>query len=269
MKLSVSEIEKIQDILQFDISIYHEHFINKIIYEHQQFIKIQNFDSYLKFLSSEKKEKEIIKKNLFVAYSRFFRNSIIFEFMDYVLFPKIYVEKAEHQKILKIWSAGCAAGEEPYSIAILVCDLIKRYSPIQFYIAASDANPENISIAKKGIYSKEAIKNVKYFHLQQYFRQAGNLYQVQENVIKMVNFFVNDLTTEADDNDKEQFDFVFCRNVLIYFNPQTQIKITEKLYKSIALNGYLILGRTEYIPGEIAYSFKKLYENIPIYQKVR
>jgi chemotaxis methyl-accepting protein methylase len=197
-----------------------------------------------------------------VNVSSFFRNPLTFDYLAERILPALMAGKKQQKSAsLRIWCAGCSFGAEPYSVAILLHELMQRESqPIESYIFATDIDKNVLQQAREGNYPAESIENVNYRQLKKYFREEGELFKLDARIRKMVNFSLHDLldahTYVPPESVFGAFDLVFCRNVLIYLEKEYQQIVFDKLYHSLAAGGYLVLGEAEVPPPALAGSFR-------------
>ncbi|MCF7920109.1 MAG: protein-glutamate O-methyltransferase CheR [Candidatus Cloacimonetes bacterium] len=230
-----------------------------------------DFAEYLIHLQNHEEELDKLVQVITIKVSHFFRNSLTFEIIKKILQRKLENMTEDHIS-LRIWSAGCASGEEVYSLAIIIVELLKQ-SNLQVNIFASDIDQAALKEAKAGIYAFESVKEVKYGLLLKYFTASGDKFMLADSIKKMVTFSRHDLVADRSLVPAESvygnFDLVLCRNVLIYYNQQYQQLILQKLIQSLAPAGYLVLGDAE-IPGdEFRYILNKVSPECKIYRKVQ
>lgn len=172
----------------------------------------------------------------------FFRDIKPFVSITHFLEEKI---KNSHQRTCQIWSAGCSSGQEPYSLAMT---LIERFPQLDFQILATDLSETILKKAQNGLYTQlEVSRGLNEEMLNKYFVKEGNFWKVSSRVSKHVKF--QKLNLLSDPFQKESFDLVLCRNVLIYQNFQNRQAIMRKLSHSLKHDGALILGSGESIIG--------------------
>ncbi len=257
----------------FDFSGYRISMVERRI--KQRFISTgcSNYTDYLNFLRKSPHELDKLLDVLTIKVSRFFRDSLTFEYVYHRILPSIVSRKkkiGDHS--LRIWSCGCAKGEEPYSIAILIHDLMLKedFTPT-VNIFATDIDAETLKMAQKAAYPFESIQNIKYNFLKNYFTRAGETYQLLPVIRDMVSFSVYDILHKNSYAPPESvfggFDMVLCRNVLIYFDPEYQCQIFHKLYRSLIQNGYLVLGKAEVPLRAYQRSFLRVNECCHVYRK--
>lgn len=177
----------------------------------------------------------------------FYRSESQMDSFRNILLPKVAEKKiAADNRKLRIWSAGCSSGEEPYSIAICILETIRFHSIWEIEIFATDISTEILNKAIEGRYSKRSVEKLPAEYLKKYFIERDGEYLISNTVKKMVEFEYANL---IDSYYETGFDIIFCRNVLIYFKDETKKEILNKLHNSLTDNGYLFLGPTEMIRG--------------------
>jgi chemotaxis protein methyltransferase CheR len=183
----------------------------------------------------------------------FFRDSKPFDnFRDSVL-PKL-LEARAGQKSLRILNAACSTGQEPYSIAMLLSEQASKMAGWRVEIMATDISNEVLEKAKAGLYSQfEVQRGLPIQLLVKYFQQTGEIWQINSSIRAMVKFQNKNLLESL--ADLGQFDVVFCRNVLIYFDQETKTKVLDQIHNILADDGALFLGGAETVLG-ICDSFK-------------
>lgn len=230
---------------------------------------------YFHLIQKNPDELDSLVDALTINVTRFFRDSLVFEYLADKTLPAILAEKGRlGQGSLRVWSSGCASGEEPYSIAILITEMFKKEKKtLPLFIFGTDISKKALQKAGQGVYDFETIKNMKYRHVKEYLIEQGNqLYRITPETRELVSFSLYNLLDEESFAPSESiygnFDLVLCRNVLIYFGPNTQDIIFSKLYRSLAPGGYLVLGETE-TPSQIFQGrFQKVTDSCHVYQKV-
>ncbi|MCK5539042.1 MAG: protein-glutamate O-methyltransferase CheR, partial [Bacteroidales bacterium] len=235
----------------FDFSGYRLSMLERRIQKRVYSINSKGLDDYYEYLKNHSEELEHLFDVLTINVSSFFRNCLAFELVSKMIIPEIFSTKIkENFNSLRIWSAGCSFGEEPYSMAILISELLEQEeSTIQPTIFATDIDKKALKRASLGSYDVNSISEVKYGLLNKYFTKDGDNYKIDSQIKNKVQFSFYDLLDKnrlvPPDSIFGGFDIVLCRNVLIYFEPEFQNIIFNKLYKSLNKNGILILGEAE------------------------
>ena len=257
----------------FDFSGYRTSMVERRVKQRFPSTKCKNYNNYFHFLQENPDELDNLIDVLTINVSEFFRDPLTFEYIAHRILPAIVFQKSEGpDRCLRIWSAGCAMGEEPYSIAILIKELFgKEDLDFDINIFATDIDGKILKKAQKAAYTFESINNVKYRLLKKYFVSKGKLFQLIPEIRDLVSFSAYDLLDKKSYAPPESifgnFDIVFCRNVLIYFDAKHQDQIFEKLYRSLSKQSYLVLGEAEIPSAKYQSRFRRVIECCHIYQK--
>jgi chemotaxis methyl-accepting protein methylase len=234
-----------------DITIFNESFLTKSVEKRLQATACRTSGAYLKRLSEDGAEAEALFRSLRVVYSEFFRNPLTFALLEQQILPGLVQEKARNgEGEIRIWSAGCAAGQEAWSVAILLDEAAAACErPVPYRIFATDLSETDLAIARKGIYSAAAVRNVRLRHLDSCFSRKGDIYTLAPRLKSRVDFSVYDLlaagTTCPPVSIYGHFDIILCSNVLMYYQDKALHIIVDKLRKCLAPGGYLVTGETE------------------------
>jgi len=257
----------------FDFSGYRTSMIERRVNQRLSATSCKTYPEYLRYLKKQPGELDHLVDVLTINVSRFFRDTLTFEYIADRILPEIvYKKKKTSDPSLRIWLAGCSMGEEPYSIAILINELFeKEEMEVDINIFATDIDARTLKKAEKAIYPSESIKNVKYRLLKKYFVPKGESFRLIAKIKDMVSFSPYDLLDKRSYAPPESifgsFDMIFCKNVLIYFNAEHQDLIFDKLYRSLGKGGYLILGEAEAPSTKYQRRFRKVNTCCHIYQK--
>lgn len=208
-------------------------------------------EEYLQLLKTDPDECDRLIEALMVRVSRFFRNPIVWEILESWVVPEIIRAKKESGgQEIRIWSAGCASGEEAYSAAITVHRAL-RFEEREFrvHIFGTDISSSALAGAVRGRYRREDLNRTRLGIIDRYFIRAGSEYLIRPEIREMVCFSREDLTSGPGQAPRESifgsFDLVLCRNVLIYFNPALQRRVARGILDSLAPRGWLVLGDSE------------------------
>ncbi len=207
---------------------------------------LENLVDYLRKNNDAKLIAEIIDA-MTTNETSFFRDSKPFEQLRRYVLPKI-IEQNSSTKKIKIWSAACSTGQEPYTTAMCLLEEAQRLSGWTYEIVATDLCSKVIERAKEGIYSQfEVQRGMPIQLLLKYFTQETDYWRINDSVKKNISF--SSMNLLDDYSRMGTFDIIMCRNVLIYFNEETKRKVLEKLKKQLNKGGFLYLGSTETIFG--------------------
>lgn len=210
----------------------------------------RDFDDYYRFVRERDNQEELVQllDAISTNLTSFFREEKHFAFLREQLFPS-YVKRK--QKRIRVWSAGCSSGEEPYSLAMSFFEYFGLNGQVEIRIFASDISTKVLSKARTGVYGWDRVSNLKQPFLKQYFqtgtgRQAGNV-RVKEFVRERITFERINLMEPFPFG--EEFDVIFCRNVMIYFDKKTQERLVNKFHDLLVDGGYLFIGLSESLTG--------------------
>lgn len=177
-------------------------------------------------------------------------------FEQHVL-PALYQKFWEKEFSLRIWSAGCASGEEPYSIALSMSEAFGPQSGLGGCITATDISREALERADRGVYSKRVLENLTEVQITKYFTQVGENYKVKPMLREMVKLAPMNLAQQV---YLGRFDCIFCMNVLIYFGEALRSKLIQRFYEYLEPGGYLFLGHAESV-ANVPVKFNQTFMN--------
>ena len=230
---------------------------------------------YLARLESDPEEPGALVAAFSINCSSFFRDPVVFEILAQSVLPEILERKARTgSRELRVWSAGCAAGEEAYTLAILVHRAIAvRREEWTGLIIATDIDDGALVEARRGRYALDCLDAMRIGFLQDSFVESDGQYQVRPVIHEMVHFATDDLTA-ADlrapaDSVFGAFDLVACRNVLIYFDRALQDRVLDKLHGALGIGACLVLGSAETIPRRLEQKLEIIDGRNRIYRRVR
>lgn len=222
---------------------------------------------YLMRLKGDRDETGKLLRVLTINVTQFFRNMPTFDKIREVVFPEIFRNKASEGNLnLRVWSAGCSSGEEPYSLAILLREFfeeeLRRFST---FIIATDFDEEMIARAREGAYDERNMQEMPARLREKYFTREDNVYRLADKVKRMVAFRRRNLLTDKIYRDQ---DMILCRNILIYFSREQQRQILAKLAEALNIGGFLALGKAETLMADSRKHFRTICPRERIYQKV-
>ncbi len=217
-------------------------------------LKITSFKEYANYVFSKEGQKNEIIHMLDVVSTNktdFFREPVHFDFLNSHILPE-FVQKQLATHKMKIWSAGCSSGEEPYTIAITLNEFKNNNQRFDYSITGTDISTQILQKAASAIYKEERIENIPLDLKKKYFLRSKDKEKKTVLVVKDLrkNVSYNRLNFMSDVyNLIDSFDVIFCRNVLIYFNRETQEQVINKLCLKLKKGGYLFIGHSESILG--------------------
>lgn len=242
--------------------------INKIILESRiaSSMKERNLDKvedYYKLVSTNKEELKTFLDNITTNLTKFFRNEPNFKLLKNYVLPRILKTKKLGEQI-RIWSAGCSTGEEPYSIAI-TCLETPGIREQDIKIFASDLSLNSLVAAKEGRYDAHKVENVPEDYLKKYFdKLPSGEYAIKSNIKKLITFDYHNLRHRG---SQTNMDVIFCRNVLIYFDTESVKLTVNRFYDILNEHGYLFIGHSESLFGlDTKFKFNNI-DNSIVYTK--
>lgn len=286
-------IEILMQSYGIDVSKYDESFLDKSIRKRITETHCTEIEEYSRLLERENKEVSILSDSLRVNYSEFFRNALTFAVLERIVLPELGISMGVREcgssrkptnshapspthsrtrkRELRIWSAACAAGQEAYSLAILLEELKSDYgNRFSYRIFATDQDESQVNAARNGQYSAAALNNLSLKRAGQWFTRKGETYTVNAELKKNMDFSVFDLFSENLSSPPGSifgdFDLVFCANLLFYYKKEYRKIILEKTGKSLAAGGFLELGEVE---REILlnYGYKEVFPQSAVFRK--
>lgn len=208
-----------------------------------------NYDDYVRVLKTDHEKFDAFVNFLTINVSEFYRNPDQWKLMDETVIPKLLKEQGRN---LKIWSAACSTGDEPYS---LVMALSKHIPLSNIRVLATDIDKRVLASAQTGLYNQKSIANVPEDLKKKYFKQVGQSFQIADEIKKCVTFKEHNLLKDPYPKD---FDLILCRNVVIYFTDEAKNMIYKQFHASLKKHGVLFIGSTEQITNYKELNYERL-----------
>ena len=226
---------------------------------------IQTPREYYNIVVTDKEEMKLMLDAVTTNLTRFFRNQPHFDaFCKYVIPHVLEEKKNSYDKKIRVWSAGCSTGEEPFTIAMLLKELIKP--PYTFQVTASDISLKSLMVGQQGFYADSKVTGIPPEYLSKYFTKVEGGYQINKDILDSVHFDYHNL---KNDSGARNLDVIFCRNVMIYFDEPAQKAVIDRFWNSMAPQSYLFIGHSESLFGmDTKFEFLKtewacLYQKTP------
>jgi chemotaxis protein methyltransferase CheR len=205
--------------------------------------KLQTPQEYYAILIRDKEELKVLLDSVTTNLTRFFRNQAHFDAIEHFVVPELLRMRQSERKI-RMWSAGCSTGEEPYTIAMLLKEILPPgWSP---EITASDISLKSLMVGKEGFYPDTRIQGIPDAYLPKYFDKRPNGFQIKDDIRKLIKFDYHNL---KNDSGQRNLDVVFCRNVLIYFDEAAQKASIDRFWEAMAPKSFLFIGHSESLFG--------------------
>ena len=205
---------------------------------------VTSVTSYLDTIKSDKEELKGFLDSITTNLTRFFRNQAHFDALEKYVIPELINKIKKIPGTIRIWSAGCSTGEEPYTIAMLLNEILPK--SWNFEILASDISLKCLMTAKEGFYGESRIVGIPDNYLAKYFDKVDGGYKIHADIQSKIRFDYHNL---KNDSGQKNFDVLFCRNVIIYFDEVAQTAVMKRFWDSMASKSFLFIGHSESLFG--------------------
>ena len=267
--VSEHELSEIRGLIEtrsgilFDDS--RERFFSTRVREHAEDRKLTHGTDLLRLIKNSNVEYDSLLQRLLTQETSFFRYPASFEALEKKVLPELHMKKFwESPRALRIWSAGCATGEEAYSIAMTVADALEFADTWNIHILATDISRQALDHAEQGIYDGRELEQVSPRQREQYFSRTGDHFVARPRIRNLVTFAPMNLAQVV---YMGKFDCIFCMNVLIYFSEERQAQLLQRFYEYLEPGGYLFLGHAESVNKADVRFETHIYRDSRIYQK--
>jgi chemotaxis protein methyltransferase CheR len=282
IQITEAEYKLLQTLVYQECGMYFDerraHFLHDRLQRRLRICGLESFYAYYRLLTSGQGKHELaaLVENLTVNETSFFRNKPQLEFFQKYILEDVLKKKQDRRDwSLRIWSAGCSTGQEPYTLAMLLCDALAYYylrNPLPFAmptpkplipppwkveVLASDINYTVLRTAQEGIYPETHVEGVDYAFRLRYFDKVGDRYAVKKGLKELVHFDFHNLKTEF---LPQRNDIIFCRNVMIYFDEAEQKRLIQKFHRCLNSEGYLFIGHAESLFG-LTDRYRMIHQN--------
>jgi len=255
----------LQSAYGIDFTHYKPSTVVRRIERRLQLTQSNTLESYVEKLAADSAELDDLFHDLLIGVTCFFRDEGAFERLESSVIPEL-VERARPSEEVRVWVAGCATGEEAYSISILIHEQLRKHSErCRVKILATDLHRGSLDFASRGLYNEDRVSRVRPDLLERYFDKRGPNYQVSPELRQSVVFAAHNVIKDA---PFTRIDLVSCRNLLIYLQPLAQKKVLGLLHFALKRNGILMLGPSEHV-GPLADDFDTVDAHWRIYRKHR
>ncbi len=235
-------LQKLHAERGFDFRDYKKLSLRRRFQKRLDELKIGTYPEYERYLDTHQDEYPKLFETLLINVTEFFRDPEAWKIIEEKVLPEIIARKKKGDAI-RFWSAGCASGEEPYTIGILLFEALgNAINDFDVKIYATDIDENALAEARKGYYRPEKLKNVSPERLKKYFSKEDDSYKIDRSIRQLVAFGRQDLATDA---PISRLDLLVCRNVLIYFNVQLQNKLLYRFNFALSQGGYTFFGKSE------------------------
>ena len=266
-KTNAQALQKVMTLLRqsagVDFTQYKQSTIERRIERRMAVHRLEKLEDYLHHVEANRSELDVLYRDILIGVTNFFRDRAVFEEIKTTVLPRIFEHRSREQPV-RIWSAGCASGEEAYSLAICALEYLgEKAAEYQVQIFGTDLDDEAIRAARHGLFPKNIELDVSPERLQRFFSRTEREYQISRNIREMVIFAEQNL---AKDPPFSRLDLICCRNLLIYMQQPLQKKVLRILHYALNLDGFLVLGNAESV-GDAADLFSTVDRKLKIFSK--
>ncbi len=269
-------LEYIHSTQGVDFSHYRPATVSRKLELRLQETNCRDYHAYLGYLKTHPEELPLLIRTLTIKVSNFFRNSLVFELLQQEVLPKI-IDDFKH---LKAWSIGCANGEEPYTIAMIVHEMITGdIGPFVYHIQGTDLDGGAIDSARAAIYPDRELFEMKRKYIDRYFTEVNGRhetgygqrhYHLKSEIRSMVRFSSDNIVSllRRKRDMVGTFNIILCRNLLIYMSREVKDEMGLALLDILYDGGYLVIGESETMPDNIRHRFAQPFPGIKIFRKI-
>jgi len=246
-RLTEPELDQIRTLIEHRSAILldssRERFFSTRLREYLEEKGLASGTDLLAHVRGSSIEYEALLERLLTQETSFFRYPAVFEALEKRILPEVQERKFwENPRTLRIWSAGCSTGEEPYSVAITVAEALKFAEAWEIEILATDISRRALRHAERGVYSKRSLQNASLGQIESHFTNTKTGFQVKPRIRRMISFAQMNLVESV---YVGKIDCIFCMNVLMYFSEERRLGILRRFYDALEPGGYFLLGHSE------------------------
>jgi chemotaxis methyl-accepting protein methylase len=259
-------IAKIDDTCALDLAQYRPQYLERRIATRLRSLDLQSYRQYADYLDAHPEEYARLIDAFTINVTDFFRDAPVYDIFRDSIVPDMLAHKlSSRHRMIRAWSAGCATGEEPYSVAMCFLDAMTGYdSRFLLSVLGTDVDENVLRKAKAASYPIKGLSQIPEEYRERFVIVREDSFEVKPSVTKHVKFRRLNLFT---DRPISVVDVIFCRNVFIYFNREQQDKVLESFWSALSRGGYLVLGRSEKLSQQAARRFELVNGRERIYRK--
>ena len=231
-------------------------------------LQLTSFEKYYDLVVNDSSGRELVQliNSVSTNFTSFFREIAHFDFLTSDVLPQLVNSGGRQSRNINVWSSASSSGEEPYTLAMVIDQFMRAHSGASCSILATDISTQVLSVAEKGVYPLERVDTIPKNFLHTYFQRGvgdcSGYVKVKANIRNLVTYRRFNLMDQFP--WQGEFDIIFCRNVMIYFNKETQEELVKKFYQSLTPGGFLFIGHSESL-GDMKSKFRQAATTV--YQK--
>ena len=236
-------LKQINTFTGIDFSSYKEDTLLRRLSKRKEQLNMAGMAAYQAHIQREPTELRVLQRMFLVSVSSFFRDAESFAVLRQAL-TKHLASKPKGE-MFRAWVPGCASGEEAYTLAIMLRELLAGQTGMPLHITGTDLNPEAVEAAQQGLFRRGAFAEMAPSLLQRYFTQHGDQWKTSKDLRSDIEFECRDVQSRPPDVNAEPFDLVSCRNLLIYMKTDLQDRLINRFHQVLKANGLLFIGQSE------------------------
>lgn len=245
-----SLLETIERMLNIRCGQYKKDYIKRRLFSRMNALQIKEYRDYQSILTKDAGEREKLKNALTINVTKFFRDPDVFDVVKKDLLPTLLKKRTR----IRIWSAGCSSGEEPYSYAIILTELALFKKELDGLVIATDIDREILKRAQEGIYDLSSLENLSESQIRRHFiKRDDGKYMVRPHLKEKVRFQNHDLMKGIP--AARNLDIISCRNVTIYFTDEQKTDLALMFHNALAEDGFYIMGMSEFLSRDVSHLF--------------
>lgn len=260
-------LTKVREERGLDLAQFRESYVVRRVTVRLNALGLRTYKQYELYLDQHPEEYARLLDTLTINVTQFFRDPTVYAlFRDQVIPTLLATKRARKQRLVRLWSAGCATGEEPYSLAMSMLDGIARTrsNDAMLSVVGTDIDRKALAVAKAGEYPIRALNQISTADRHRYVDVDGDVFRMKREVMRVTRFQYLNL---FDDPPINGVDVVFCRNVFIYFNHEDQARLMGSFWDALTRGGFLVLGRSERLAPKLAQRFELISGRERVYRK--
>ncbi|KUG15180.1 chemotaxis protein methyltransferase cher [hydrocarbon metagenome] len=236
----------VEQTLKIQCSSYKEDYIKRRFLSRMRSTNTTSYGEYLRYVRAHPAELEPLRNALTINVTEFFRDKEVFDCIRTTIIPTIFARR----KRIWIWCAGCSTGEEPYSLAMILADMMAQNKELSGQITATDIDEVVLAKAKTGIFAENIVKKLRNTQIQRHFTllPSGD-YEVKQQVKDLIRFRPHDLMSGVP--PVRFLDLITCRNVTIYFTENQKDLLARMFHSALSHEGFYVMGKTEYLGKQV------------------
>jgi chemotaxis methyl-accepting protein methylase len=259
-------IAKLDSERGVDLRNYRPNYLERRLATRLRALGLHSYRQYSAYLDAHPEEYAHLLDTITINVTEFYRDEPVYDIFRREVIPAMIEQKLRSRhRMIRVWSAGCATGEEPYSITMSFLEAMGRHErEFLLNVIATDLDEKALAFARKAEYPVERLKNIPKTHQIKYLELHGDTFTIKPEVTRHVKFRSLNLFA---DRPISVVDVIFCRNVFIYFSREQQAEILEHFWSALSRGGYLVLGRSEKLAPNVAKRFELHNGRERVYRK--